>query len=419
MKIVFLKQGSFLENIGGAERALANCANLLFDLGHDVICVGAQPVFLENIYELKKGIKINNLNTAGQEFKGTLLHKFLRELTQPLLKKGIVTDYYEQDVLKETAQSLQQLLNREHPDLLVAFSKKDAAILKYVRLPKGKTAVMLHGGERDIRDIFEPQNKHIYEGLKRADCCLVLLPYQKKLLQVRLPGKKIHIIPNIIDVVQGKAGEKESYSREEMPASVDFGAAQASNSKNIVMLARMIPSKRPDLLIKAFALAQSQEVKSAPLTKWTVHLYGRFLKADFDWKIKTLIRKLNLEEKVFLKGETNIPAQVLARTDIFVFPSAEEGFGLALAEAMAAGVPCLAAADCRAAVCLLEEGECGLLRDPNPESFAQGLRLLMERAELRQDLGERGKKAVCKYGREKLKIKWEQILQNEDNDSSL
>ena len=87
MKIVFLKQGSFLENIGGAERALANCANLLFDLGHDVICVGAQPVFLENIYELKKGIKINNLNTAGQNLKEHYCINFYANLRSRYLKK--------------------------------------------------------------------------------------------------------------------------------------------------------------------------------------------------------------------------------------------------------------------------------------------------------------------------------------------
>lgn len=397
MKIILLLQGNFLDKIGGAEKALANVANLLSESGYEVLCVGERSVRLESIYKLHEGIRICNLNGSGRELCGTRKYKILRELTKPLIKKGLVRNYYEGDILKQKAAKLQVLLDQEQPDFLVAFSKDDASILKHVQVKMGKTAVVLQGGERDIKQLLEPQNKDMAAGLQKADFCLVLLPYQKKLLQAKFPHLRIYVVHNEIVVPE---------------------IVEKTESKKIVMLARMIPEKRPDLLIKAFALTladSSSQGQRGSEENWTVHLYGRFLKADFENKIKKLIKDLKLEEKVFLEGETKIPAQVLNQAAIFAFPSASEGFGLALAEAMAAGVPCLAATDCLAACILLERGECGVLRAPEPVAFAQGLKQLMEQKDLRQKLGARGREAVRKYSREMLKKKWEQILQDEHN----
>jgi phosphatidylinositol alpha-1,6-mannosyltransferase len=73
--------------------------------------------------------------------------------------------------------------------------------------------------------------------------------------------------------------------------------------------------------------------------------------------------------------------------DVFVFPSAMEGFGLAVAEAMASGLP-VVASDRGAIPELVADGEGGFLCDPaRPELLADRLKRLLADAPLRAKLG--------------------------------
>ena len=105
-------------------------------------------------------------------------------------------------------------------------------------------------------------------------------------------------------------------------------------------------------------------------------------------QLEALIAELNLGSQVQLLGSRRDVPALLAQLDLFVFSARpDEGFGIALAEAMAAGVPIVAThvGACRE---VLEGGRCGLLVQPNnPQALADGIRqaladpaLTMERA---------------------------------------
>lgn len=57
------------------------------------------------------------------------------------------------------------------------------------------------------------------------------------------------------------------------------------------------------------------------------------------YELNNLIYKLNLEEKVFLLGYRQDIIELCRISDIFIFPSLQEGLPVALMEAMAAGLP--------------------------------------------------------------------------------
>lgn len=59
-------------------------------------------------------------------------------------------------------------------------------------------------------------------------------------------------------------------------------------------------------------------------------------------KYSTLIKKLNLQDKVLLAGDTSKAAQYLQAFDIFVLPSEYEGLSISLLEALQAGLPIIA-----------------------------------------------------------------------------
>jgi len=101
------------------------------------------------------------------------------------------------------------------------------------------------------------------------------------------------------------------------------------------------------------------------------------------------IRQFGLEGAVILTGYVPEARKVdyYNLADAFVFPSALEGFGLAVGEAMSCGLP-VVASDRGSIPELLVDGEGGFLCDPRrPDTFAMRLSLLLADAGLRDKLG--------------------------------
>ncbi len=82
------------------------------------------------------------------------------------------------------------------------------------------------------------------------------------------------------------------------------------------------------------------------------------------------------------------------RCDLFVLPSMDDGFGMALFEAMANGVPAIATRNCGASE-LLTDGVDGLLIDAgSAEQLVEAIRSLYEDEERRRALAVAGQKSV-------------------------
>jgi glycosyltransferase involved in cell wall biosynthesis len=95
-----------------------------------------------------------------------------------------------------------------------------------------------------------------------------------------------------------------------------------------------------------------------------------------------------LGESVLMVGHRDDVIDVLDAVDILVHPASIEAFGMALVEAMAAGVPPVATA-VGGIPEVVEDGQTGLLIDPPPtwEPFAVALDALLADPELRRRLG--------------------------------
>ena len=101
------------------------------------------------------------------------------------------------------------------------------------------------------------------------------------------------------------------------------------------------------------------------------------------------VRQLGLEGRVVFTGY--VPEAEKAAhfrlADVFLFPSAMEGFGFSVAEAMSAGVP-VVASDRGSIPELVAEGQSGFVCDPSvPDRFVERLLLLLGDAALREKFG--------------------------------
>lgn len=111
------------------------------------------------------------------------------------------------------------------------------------------------------------------------------------------------------------------------------------NAIVIGCVARIMPElKGQDVLLEAIKIVKKQHTKVIALFAGGV---AENQQSDYEY-LKKYVRDNSLEENVkFLGSLDNIP-EFLNKIDICVVPSRSEGFGLALVEAMAMGVPCVA-----------------------------------------------------------------------------
>ena len=107
-------------------------------------------------------------------------------------------------------------------------------------------------------------------------------------------------------------------------------------------------------------------------------------------------RQLGLSGRItFLGWRDDLPS-IMAGWDLFVMPSLDEGFGLAVLEAMAAGLPVIASA--AGGICeLVQDGETGWLVPPaNPDELALRARALILDHQMREAMGIAGRERALR-----------------------
>jgi glycosyltransferase involved in cell wall biosynthesis len=148
----------------------------------------------------------------------------------------------------------------------------------------------------------------------------------------------------------------------------------------VLYVGRMYRRKRVDVLLRAAAQVRQR------IRRLEVRLVGDGPCAA---SLQSLARELKLEDTVTWLGDVSRSslATEYNRANVFCLPSVQEGFGIVLLEAMAAGKPVVAS---RAAA-IPEVLPHGMLVEPeNPEALAAGILDLYESAPRRAVLVESG-----------------------------
>ena len=174
-----------------------------------------------------------------------------------------------------------------------------------------------------------------------------------------VPQKKIVVIPNAIAPVD--------FERLERPAEGD--------QFPIGFLGRLDPIKRIPDLVTAL-----RDVPRAHL-----HIFGEGPERG---EIERTAVQLGLTRRLTLHGSVERPQDALSKVRLLILPSAAEGFGLVLIEAMAAGIP-VVATDVAGIRDVVKNEVTGLLVPPaQPRRLADAINRLLDDPLLRNGLVE-------------------------------
>lgn len=121
---------------------------------------------------------------------------------------------------------------------------------------------------------------------------------------------------------------------------------------------------------------------------------------------------LGVKKKVIYMEFVNKISDCFKSSDIFVFPTLYEPFGLVITEAMASGLPVVVSRRAGAAE-LIEDGREGLLLDNprNPGEVAEKVNMLIKNKKLRSKISKQARKVVEEYTWDKVAEKWLKVFE--------
>ena len=190
------------------------------------------------------------------------------------------------------------------------------------------------------------------------------------------------------------------------PGSVGYTDAEleafAGGAPVLLFVGRFTEVKRIPLLVRAYARARPRFERRAPLVIW-----GGY---PGEWEGEhphTVVEREGIEDVFFLgwRGHDELPAG-LACSDLMVMPSIDESFGQVFVEAMACGVPVIAArAGGPPSFINTEPGRpCGWLVEPDDlDDLADAL------VEAVNDREARAERARNGYEQTRARFSWERI----------
>jgi GalNAc-alpha-(1->4)-GalNAc-alpha-(1->3)-diNAcBac-PP-undecaprenol alpha-1,4-N-acetyl-D-galactosaminyltransferase len=347
---------------GGAERVMSIVANYWVNQGWDVTLIMLVDYTKPSFYQLDPRIKIKPLGIAGNSAN---------------LLAALGNAWQRVKILRREIVASQ-------PDVVISFmnSVNVYTIIACLKL-NIPTIVSEHiyPGSSDANKIWQLIMKWAY---RHADLVTVLtqnaLPFYPA-----TKGYRTIVMPNPITT----------------PDPVG-AMAQLLPAHSLIAIGRLHPQKGFDLLLKAFDQIQSKH------PDWQITILGE---GPMRSELEDLRSQLQLTDRVHLPGLVSNVPEYLHQADIFVMPSRFEGFPMALCEAMACGLPVLAA-DCLSGPRdIIEDGVNGVLvvtEDVN--ALATGLDALMSNPTQRQQLAQNAPQILDRFGVEQVMGIWQDAI---------
>ena len=338
-----------------------------------------------------------NLGMGGADrVTVTLLEELDRDRFEPHLvlmrARGVLMDQVPSDVVVHDLGAgslwtawwpLLRLLRRDPPDVLFSTSSgANVAACLARRLGGGRYRLVLSERNMLMRDQRHARLMLLAKRLAYpvADCVTAVCAAVRDDLQARLglPAAALRVVYNPVSTPR----------LAELAAGPCPHPWLEGDEPVILAAGRLVPAKGFDLLLEAFA-----EVRRRHRARLIILGQG-----PLDSALGRQADRLGLGSAVDLPGWTDNPFAFMSRCTLFVLSSRYEGLPGVLIQAMACGAPVVASRCPGGSTEIVRSGENGLLfPSDDAGELARRIGELLDDAELRRRLAERGRQSVDRF----------------------
>lgn len=382
-------------NSGGAERVVSRLSTILND-EYNVFVILFEDTYIAYEYSGK----LINLDVPSKPgvSKVQLLIRRIKSLRKKKIELGL--------------------------DCCISFLDSPNMVNILAKYSKCKTIISIrnYSEMENAKSLLGQITNGLYKMLyKKADCIIpVTKVIERSYIQhYRIDSCKIHTIYNPYDI---------SEIQQFMKCDTDVDFSKYKDQFIFVTVGRQMHQKGYWHLLKAFHQVLEYD-----------HNCVLLMVGDIDPKVEKLMNDLGLQNHVVLVGKKDNPFSILAKADTYILSSLFEGFPNAMVEAMACGIPVIAA-DCKSGpreilapktgitqVCAdIECAEYGILTKPfeakenwdisnitdAEQSMARAMKMLMENVDLRQHYAKQALIRANDFSYEKCKESFVKLIED-------
>ena len=373
-KIVYCTPGLYMA--GGMERVLTLKANYFADtLGYDVTIILTEGEGMPYFYPLSDNVNVINLNIGFE----TLWNKSILQKVFIYLRKQ-----------RQYKKALRNCLMQIRPEITVSMLRREINFLNSI-----------HDGSKKIGEIHI--NRANYRTFEKGDSNLfksLLSRYWKRSLVGHL--KKLDRFVTLTE--KDREAWTELSNVCVIPNPVSFLSVKLSQQteKRVIVVGRYCHEKGYDDLLTIWASVQYR------CPDWRLDVYGDGDRSAYE----LLVDKCQIDRsRCSLNGRVSDVQSEFARSSLAVCSSRFEGFGLAIVEAMACGLP-VVSFDCPwGPRSIITDGEDGVLvENGNLEQFAIAMVKLMQDGDARAEMGRRAVVNVQRFSMDSVARQWTDLF---------
>ena len=302
LKIVYCTPALYMA--GGVERVLTLKANYFAEhFGYDITIILTEGKDKPLFYSLSDKIKVINLDINFEEL-----------WTCSFVKKAFVY-LKKQRIFKK---KLTNELMRIRPDITISLLRREINFINEIK-DGSKKIGELHVNRANYRN-FEAGDSNAIKNMFAKYWMRNLVSHLKRLDRF------------VVLTEEDKASWTELDNVEVIPDPLAFDIDKASPlaNKRVIAVGRYVYQKGFDILLQAWAKIE----KLHP--EWELAIYGMGDRTPYE----RIVEELHIDRnRCHLNGPTDDIKQEYLNSSLFVFSSRFEGFGMALIEAMACGLP--------------------------------------------------------------------------------
>lgn len=286
------------------------------------------------------------------------------------------------------------------PDLIISFIDHTNLLLIITKKLFSLKIPLIISVRTNVKERYKKQNKiqnfliKILYKLRAVNKIVTLSNGVKDILikNYYINKKKIITIYNGINCEEVKSKIKEE---------LNLGLIEIFQNPKIIKfitMGRLIELKGHKSLITAFSKVR-RTIRNSKL----------FIIGDGPLKeeYRSLINDLNLKDHIILLGLVKNPYKYLANSDIFVFSSLFEGFGMAILEAIACGLPVISTNCEWGPKEILNNGEYGMLvRVGDSDDLAEKMITLAKNEELLSYYIKKSSERISQFDINRIIKKW-------------